>query len=1147
MIGANHAGYTDQFHELAKLVPHLVTPESAKIKRYMARLAPEIRGILKATQPATIQSAILKAGILTDEAVSNRTLTKGSKKRKSVDEPAKVGGSGRDVKKAKGGTNFVAAAPSREGYAGSQPWCSKCCIHHHEKANCRVCFNCQRPDHFVRDCRSPAIPAAPVNAVDARPNQRACYECGDPNHLRNVYPKLNRESRQSGNQLALGWRRNERGGGNQVRGRAYNASMNAAEAAKDSSVVTGTFSLNDHFATILFDSGADFSFISTKFVPILNMKPSIANPGYVIEIADGKKVKVDRIIRGCKLELGSSLFTIDLIPLGHGSFDVIVGMDWLSHNKAVIVCHEKVVEIPLVDGEILRVHGERVEESTKALKNAKVDEPKITEKAARQGCFIQPSHSPWGAPVLFVKKDGSMRMCIDYRKLNKLTMKNHYPLPRINDLFDQLQGACYFSKIDLRFGYHRLRVHKDDIPKTAFQTSYGHFEFTVMPFRLTNAPTIFMDLMNRVCKPYLDKFVIVFIDDILIYSKTKEDHKVHLRLMLELLTKEKLYAKFSKCEFWLQEVHFLGHVVNQSGIHVDPSNIEAVKNWKAPTTPSEVRSFLGLAGYYRCFIMNFSKISKPLTSLTQKNQKYEWGEEQEAAFQTLKNNLCDAPILSLPDGVEDFIVYCDASNQGLRCVLMQRDNVIAYASRQLKIHEKNYTTHDLELGAVVFALKTWRHYLYGTKSVIYTDHKSLQHIFDQKDLNMRQRRWIELFSDYECEIRYHPGKANVVADALSRKERVKPRRVRAMAMTIQSGMKVLILAAQKEAFEQENLPSERLNGLEQQMEKRDDGSLYFMDHIWVPLVGMKRDIATYVSKCLTCSKVKPKHQRPSGLLQQPEIPEWKWDKITMDFITKLPRSKNGHDTIWVIVDRLTKSAHFLAIREDYSTERLARIYIDKIVARHGVPVSIILDRYGRFTSRCWQTVQNALGTSYHSSIRCAPFEALYGRNYRSLVLWAEIGESSLIGPELVQETTDKVVLIKEKLKAARDRQKSYADNRRPFEILKRVGPVAYRLRLPEELSGVHDMFHVSNLKNCLADASLHVPLDEIKVDKTLRFVEEPVEIIDREIKSLKRSRISLVEVRWNSKCGPEFTWECEDYMKCKYPKLFVERTDESAS
>ncbi|GJY72909.1 putative reverse transcriptase domain-containing protein [Tanacetum coccineum] len=436
--------------------------------------------------------------------------------------------------------------------------------------------------------------------------------------------------------------------------------------------------------------------------------------------------------------------------------------------------------------------------------------------------------------------------------------------------------------------------------------------------------------------------------------------------------------------------------------------------------------------------------------------------EQEETFQTLKDNFCNAPILLLPNGVKDFVVYYDASNQGLGCILMQRGKVIAYALGQLKIHEKNYTMHDLELGVVVFALKTWRHYLYGTKSVIYTDHKSLQHIFDQKELNMHQRRWIELFSNYECEIRYHPGKANVVADALSRKEQVKPRRVRAMDMTIQSGIGGMILAAQGEAFKQENVLAERLHGLDQQMERREDGSLYFLDRIWVPLVGgMKRDIAIYVSKCLTCSKVKAKHQRPS-------------------------------------VDRLTKSAHFLAIREDYSTERLARLYIDEIVARHGV----------------------------------------------------EIGESSLIRPELVQKMTDKVVLIKEKLKAARDRQKSYADNRRkplefevgdkvllkvspwkgvmrfgkkgklapryvgPFEILKRIGPIAYRLRLPKELR-------------------------EIKVDKTLHFVEKPVEIMDREVKTLKHSKILIVKVRWNSKRGPEFTWEREDHMKVRYPQLFV--------
>ncbi|GKD87911.1 putative reverse transcriptase domain-containing protein [Tanacetum coccineum] len=265
--------------------------------------------------------------------------------------------------------------------------------------------------------------------------------------------------------------------------------------------------------------------------------------------------------------------------------------------------------------------------------------------------FIRPSTSPWGAPVLFVKKkDGSFRMCIDYRELNKLTVKNRYPLPRIDDLFDQLQGSSVYSKIDLRSGYHQLRVRDEDIPKTAFKTRYRHYEFQVMPFGLTNAPAVFMDLMNRVCKPYLDKFVIVFIDDILIYSRNKEEHANHLRIILELLKKEKLYAKFSKCDFWIRIVQFLGHLIDSQGLHVDPAKIEAVKNWTSPTTPTEIRQFLGLAGYYRRFIKDFSKIAKSLTELTQKNKKYIWGENQESAFQLLKQKLCEAPILALPEG-----------------------------------------------------------------------------------------------------------------------------------------------------------------------------------------------------------------------------------------------------------------------------------------------------------------------------------------------------------------------------------------------------------------------------------------------------------------------------------------------------------------
>ncbi|GKC80034.1 putative reverse transcriptase domain-containing protein, partial [Tanacetum coccineum] len=288
--------------------------------------------------------------------------------------------------------------------------------------------------------------------------------------------------------------------------------------------------------------------------------------------------------------------------------------------------------------------------------------------------FIRPSSSPWGAPVLFVKKkDGSFRMCIDYRELNKLTVKNRYPLPRIDDLFDQLQGSSVYSKIDLRSGYHQLRVREEDIPKTAFRTRYGHYEFQVMPFGLTNAPAVFMDLMNRVCKPYLDKFVIVFIDDILIYSKSKQEHEKHLKIILELLKKEELYAKFSKCEFWIPKVQFLGHVIDSEGIHVDPAKIESIKDWTSPKSPTEIRQFLGLAGYYRRFIEGFSKIAKPMTKLTQKKVKFEWGDKQETAFQLLKQKLCSAPILALPEGSEDFIAYCDASKKGLGAVLMQRE------------------------------------------------------------------------------------------------------------------------------------------------------------------------------------------------------------------------------------------------------------------------------------------------------------------------------------------------------------------------------------------------------------------------------------------------------------------------------------------
>ncbi|GJQ92529.1 putative reverse transcriptase domain-containing protein [Tanacetum coccineum] len=735
----------------------------------------------------------------------------------------------------------------------------------------------------------------------------------------------------------------------------------------------------------------------------------------------------------------------------------------------------------------------------------------------------------------------------------------------------------------------------------------------------------------------------------------KEHLKAILELLkketiLELLKKEKLYAKFSKCEFWIPKVQFLGHIIDSRGIHVDPAKIESIKDWASPKTPMEIRQFLGLVGYYRRFIEGFSKIAKSMTKLTQKGIKFDWGEKEENAFQLIKQKLCSAPILALPEGSEDFVVYCDASHKGLGDVLMQREKVIAYASRQLKIHEKNYTTHDLELGSVVFALKIWRHYLYGTKCTMFTDHKSLQHILDQKELNMRQRRWLELLSDYDCDIRYHPGKANVVADALSRKERIEPLRVRALVMTIGLDLPKQILEAQIEALKPENLENEDVGGMirkdipKEKLEPRADGVLCLNGRSWLPCYSdlrsvimheshkskysihpdsdkmyqdmnklywwhnMKADIATYVSKCLTCAKVKAEYQRPSGLLVQPAIPEWKWDNIMMDFITKLPKSSHGFDTIWVIVDRLTKSAHFLPIRENNPLDKLARLYLNRIVARHGILVLIICDRDGRFTSNFWRSFQKALGTdlsmstayhpktngqsertiqtlkdmlracvihfgkgwvkhlslaeipynnSYHASIKAAPYEALYGRKCRSLVCWAEVGEAQLTGPELIQETTEKIVLIKQRIQAAQDRQKSYADlKRKPMEF--EVGDRIMLKVLPWKgverfgwnslkIFRVHHTFHVSNLKKCYADKPSVIPLEGIHVDNKLQFVEVPVEIMEREIKRLKQIRIPLVKVRWNSKRGPKFTWEREDSFKQKYPQLFTNRASSSTT
>ncbi|GJW08269.1 putative reverse transcriptase domain-containing protein [Tanacetum coccineum] len=641
---------------------------------------------------------------------------------------------------------------------------------------------------MTRDCMNVVATTATQRAPIVNQRVPIYFECGRQGHYRSECPKLkNQKARKKTDE---------------ARGKAY--VLGGGEANPDSNIVTGTFLLNNHYASMLFDSGVDKSFVSSTFSALLDVTPSTLDVSYAVEIADGRISETNIVLRGCTLGLLGHPFNIDLMPVELGSFDVIIGMDWLAKHHAVIVYDEKIVRIPY-GNEVLIVQITKKETKDKSEEKRLEDVPIIRDfpkvfpedlprlPPTRQVEFqinLVPGAAPFltlGALVLFVKKkDGYFRMCIDYRELNKLTVKNRYPLLVIDDLFDQLQGSRVYFKIDLRFSYHQLRVQEEDILKTAFRTRYGHYKFQVMPFGLTNALAVFMDLMNQVCKPFLDKFVIVFIDDILIYSKTKKEHEEHLRLILRLHKKEELYAKVSKCEFWLSKVQFLGHVIDSKGIHVDPAKIESIKDWASPKTLTEIRQFL------------------------------------KAAFQLLKQKLCSVPILALPEGSENFMVYCDASRKGLGAVLMQRENFIAYASRQLKIHEKNYTTHDLELGAVVFALKMWRHYLYGTKCVVFIDHKSLQHILDQKELNMRQCRWLELLSDYDCEIRYHLGKANVVADALSRKERIKPLRVRALVMTIDVDLPKRILNAQAEARKEENYGTEDLCGMIKMLEPRAD-------------------------------------------------------------------------------------------------------------------------------------------------------------------------------------------------------------------------------------------------------------------------------------------------------------------------------------
>ena len=653
---------------------------------------------------------------------------------------------------------------------------------------------------------------------------------------------------------------------------------------------------------------------------------------------------------------------------------------------------------------------------------------KQIDQLAESG-FIRPSKSPFGAPLLLVKKkDGTMRMCIDYRALNDITIKNSYPLPRIDELFDRLQGAKIFTKIDLRNGYHQIRIYSADVEKTAFRSRYGHFEFLVLPFGLTNAPATFMQLMHDIFRPLLDRSVLVFIDDILVYSNNIEDHLRHVREVLELLRKNQLYAKASKCELFKSRVEFLGHVIDDSGLHMMEDKVDAILKWPPLKSVSEVQSFIGLVGYYRKFIRMFSEIAAPLTQLTQKEKSFEWTPTQQQAFDALKKKVSEHPVLILPDPRLPYLVTTDASGFAVGATLSQDqgkgNQPIAFLSKKMLPAELNYPPHEQELLAIIVALKTWRHYLLGTKFNVATDHRSLIYLQTQPHLSTRQTRWLEFLQQFDFKTEYKEGRTNVVADGLSRRPDHKsapsvPSTVSAVSSSsidVGANLREAIMqsyAADKECSELIAMAS----GPDSVTSTRSDSRVWLQGGLLVndsnrvvipssaasvkamifhechdaPLGGhsgaaktierigrrfswknMNEEIRSYVTTCLLCQMNKPSQQLPMGLLQPLPCPDKPWHTVSMDFIVGLPKTREGHDSTIVVIDKLTKWAIYIPTLATDDAPTVARHFFHHVVRHHGVPSVIISDRDAKFTSIFWKSLWGQLGTRLHMSTAFHP-------------------------------------------------------------------------------------------------------------------------------------------------------------------------------